>query len=93
MAVDAFVKDIPLDATHPSWSALAAVASGLEQLRDNPALIVWGGKDVCFHDWYFAEWRRCLPQAEAHHLADAGHYVLADANAEAVPLIARFLGC
>ncbi len=91
VAVDAFVKDIPLDATHPSWSALAAVASGLEQLRDNPALIVWGGKDFCFHDWYFAEWQRRLPHAQAHYLASAGHYVLADANGEVIPLLTNFL--
>jgi haloalkane dehalogenase len=92
VAVDAFVKDIPMDAAHPSWPALAAAEAGLINFRDRPALIVWGGQDFCFHDWYFAEWRRRLPQAQARHLADAGHYVLADANAEAVPLIADFLG-
>lgn len=91
VAVDAFVKDIPMDDRHPSWAALTAVETGLVHFRDRPALIVWGGKDFCFHDWYFAEWRRRLPQAEAHYLPDAGHYVLADANTEAVPLIARFL--
>lgn len=91
VAVDAFVKDIPLDDRHPTWAALTATEAGLVHFRDRPALIVWGGKDFCFHDWYFAEWRRRLPQAETHYLADAGHYVLADANTEAVPLIARFL--
>ncbi len=92
VAVDAFVKDIPMDDRHPTWAALTAAEAGLVHFRDRPALIVWGGKDFCFHDWYFAEWRRRLPQAEAHYLADAGHYVLADAAIEVVPKIAGFLG-
>jgi len=91
VAVDAFVKDIPMDATHPTWATLSAVSEGLGRLAMNPALILWGGKDFCFNDHFYAEWRRRLPQAETVYLADAGHYVLADANAEVVPRIAAFL--
>ena len=91
VAVDAFVKDIPMDATHPSWPALEAVAAGLGRLASNPALIVWGGRDFCFNDWFYAEWRQRLPQAQAHYLADAGHYVLEDAADEVVPLAVKFL--
>ena len=54
-------------------------------------MIVWGGRDFCFNDHFYAEWRKRLPSAEAHYLADAGHYVLADANAEVVPRITSFL--
>lgn len=91
VAVDAFVKDIPMNAAHPTWSALVATADGLAQFQGNPALIVWGGRDFCFNDHFYAEWRRRLPQAEAVYLADAGHYVLADAAVEVVPRIAAFL--
>lgn len=91
VAVDAFVKDIPLSAAHPSWPALTAAAEGLAQLADRPALIVWGGRDFCFDDSFYEEWRRRLPRARTHYLADAGHYVLADAAGEVVPLIGDFL--
>lgn len=91
VAVDAFVKDIPMSAAHPTWAALAATAEGLKQFQENPALVVWGGKDFCFNDHFYAEWRKRLPQAETLYLADAGHYVLADANTEVVPKIATFL--
>ena len=91
VAVDAFVKDIPMDAAHASWGELEMAAAGLSKFSDRPALIVWGGKDFCFHDWYFAEWKRRLPQAATHYLGDAGHYVLEDADTEVVPLIAKFL--
>lgn len=91
VAVDAFVKDIPMSPAHPTWAALAATAEGLGRLQKNPALVVWGGKDFCFNDHFYAEWRQRLPQAETLYLADAGHYVLADANTEVVPKIAAFL--
>jgi haloalkane dehalogenase len=91
VAVDAFVKDIPLSESHPSWSALVATASGIERLRDNPALILWGGRDFCFNDSFYAEWRKRLPGADALYLADAGHYVLDDAREEVLPRIASFL--
>lgn len=91
VAVDAFVKDIPMSATHPTWATLQTVADGLGQFRDRPALIVWGGRDFCFNDHFYAEWRRRLPQAGTYYLPDAGHYVLADAAAEVVPRIAPFL--
>lgn len=91
VAVDAFVKDIPMDASHPTWATLQAVAAGLAQFRAHPALIVWGGRDFCFDDRFYREWRHRLPQAETVYLSDAGHYVLADANTEVVPRIAAFL--
>ena len=93
VAVSAFVRDIPLDASHPSWTALAETEQGLAQFRDRPALIVWGGRDFCFNDSFLARWREIFPQAQAHRLADAGHYVLEDARDEVVPRIVDFLRC
>jgi pimeloyl-ACP methyl ester carboxylesterase len=91
VAVSAFVQDIPLAPSHPSWATLAAVEAGLPQFRDRRALIVWGGRDFCFNDSFLARWRDALPQAAVHRLADAGHYVLEDAREEVVPRIAAFL--
>lgn len=91
VAVDAFVKDIPMSDAHPSWPALAEVEAGLRLFKTNPAFIVWGGRDFCFDDTYYVEWRKRLPQAEALYLKDAGHYVLADADEEVVPKISAFL--
>jgi len=92
VAVSAFVQDIPLAVSHPSWAALAAVEQGLRLFPERPALIVWGGRDFCFNDSYLARWREVLPKAEIHRLADVGHYVLEDARDEVVPLVARFVG-
>jgi len=91
VAVDAFVKDIPMTPSHPTWRTLTATAAGLKHFTQNPAMIVWGGRDFCFNDHFYAEWKKRLPQAQTYYLEDAGHYVLADANDEAVPRISAFL--
>jgi len=90
-AVSEFVRDIPLRPSHRSWRTLVAVEQGLEQLSHHPALILWGGRDFCFHDRFLARWRQILPGAEVERLADAGHYLLEDARDDVVPRITRFL--
>ncbi len=91
VAVNAFVQDIPMNDKHPTWATLAEVEEHLRLFKKNTALIVWGGRDFCFDDSYYVEWRKRLPQAESLYLKDAGHYVLADADAEVIPRIASFL--
>jgi haloalkane dehalogenase len=90
VAVNAFVQDIPMDSSHPSWPTLRKIEERLELFRDSPVQIVWGGKDFCFNDAFLERWRAFLPRARVHRIADAGHYVLTDAREEAVPLIAEF---
>jgi cis-3-alkyl-4-acyloxetan-2-one decarboxylase len=91
VAVSAFVRDIPLQASHASWPALAETALGLAKFQDRAALIFWGGQDFCFNDRFLARWQKYLPQAEVRRIADAGHYVLEDASDEVVPAAVSFL--
>ena len=91
VAVSAFVRDIPMDASHPSWPTLAAVEKGLAQFRDHPALVLWGGQDFCFNDSFLKRWQEILPRAEVHRFADAGHYVLEDARDEVIARTVSFL--
>lgn len=91
VAVDAFVKDIPLQATHPTRVTLEAVAAGIERFREHEVLIVWGARDFCFTTHFYEEWRRRLPRARAHLLQDVGHYVADDAREQVAPLVTEFL--
>lgn len=90
VGVDAFVRDIPLRTTHPSWGTLAAASVGLNQFRAHPVRIIWGGADFCFNDRFLARWKQIFPQAQVTRIADAGHYVLEDAD-EAGEAAAEFL--
>ncbi|MGX9725796.1 MAG: alpha/beta fold hydrolase [Candidatus Electronema sp. VV] len=94
VAVHRFVRDIPLQPSHPSWNTLTEVEQSLERLRDKPMLICWGGRDFCFNDHFYEEWRRRFPAAQSHYFPDAGHYVLEDALPEILAILPDFLrGC
>lgn len=91
IAVHRFVADIPLEASHPSRTALAEVEGHLKQLAERPKLVVWGGRDFCFNDDFLRRWREIYPNARVEYLAEAGHYVLEDAGGEVREKIREFL--
>lgn len=91
VAINAFVRDIPMKETHPSWETLKAIESALPAMKSHRSMILWGRRDFCFNDLFLDRWRLVLPNAETRVLEDAGHYVLDDARVEAVPAIVRFL--
>ena len=86
-----FVQDIPLRPAHPTWPLIDAIDRQLGMFRETPTLILWGGKDWCFNDYFLADWMQRLPEARVRRFDDAGHYVLEDAHAEIVPAVAQFL--
>lgn len=90
-AVANFVRDIPLSKAHPSYAALEETENALPRLAEKPMLIAWGGRDFCFDDSFFSEWKKRFPHAKTLYCADAGHYLLEDAGTLLVPAIADFL--
>lgn len=91
IAVLRFIEDIPLDIHHPSWESLLKAEGGLDYFKNNPVMILWGGRDFCFNDSFFNEWKRRFPKARSIYLESAGHYLLEDANGEVDHLITGFL--
>lgn len=91
IAIMRFIEDIPLDIHHPSWEQLLKAEGGLDHFKDNPTLILWGGRDFCFDDRFFYEWRQRFPKARSIYLESAGHYLLEDAGGEVDHLITGFL--
>jgi haloalkane dehalogenase len=90
VAVARFVQDIPLGPSHPSWQTLKEIEEKLTNLKI-PKLIVWGGLDFCFNRSFFERWLEIYPDAEAHWIADAGHYVLEDAPQKVIDSMVRFI--
>ncbi len=88
-----FVQDIPLNSRHVSYQFLKEIEEGLENIHHSaiPLLIAWGGKDFCFNDHFYNEWKRRFPAAETYYFPDAGHYVLEDKKGVIEPIIKRFL--
>jgi cis-3-alkyl-4-acyloxetan-2-one decarboxylase len=92
VAIDEFVRDIPLTRRHPAYQELRVIEAGLPFLANRPIQIIWGMKDWCFTSVCLDRFCRVFPRAEVHRLEHAGHYVLEDAWEEVVGHMRPFLG-
>lgn len=90
VAIDAFVRDIPMKRSHPTFATLAHLESELPSLADVPAALIWGMKDWCFRPECLRRFQQAWPAAQVVEIADAGHYVLEDATEEVLVAIERF---
>lgn len=86
-----FVRDIPLESTHPSRPTIEAIEARLPDLAPNAKLILWGRRDFCFNDYFLGRWMEIYPEAQVDSYAEAGHYVLEDAGPPARRRIHDFL--
>lgn len=91
IAIHNFVKDIPLKSHHRSYETLEKIENNLWVLENKPISIFWGKKDFCFNDSFLARWQEIFYKAKTTVFKDAGHYLLEDANPEAIQGIKRFL--
>ncbi len=88
-----FVRDIPLHSRHQSYQRLVEIEMSIDKIRDErtPVSLLWGGRDFCFNDHFYDEWRQRLPGSEARYFDDWGHYVLEDGRGEIETIIEEFL--
>lgn len=91
VAIDAFVRDIPMSPRHPTYQTLQDLEKRLPSLNELPSLLVWGMKDWCFRPECLRRFQGAWPNATSVEIADAGHYVIEDANEETLQAISRFL--
>lgn len=91
VAIDAFVKDIPMSPRHPTYQTLTDLENALPEMADLPSLLVWGMKDWCFRPECLRRFQSVWPDATSLEIADAGHYVIEDAPQETLSAIEDFL--
>ena len=91
VAIDAFVRDIPMSKSHPTFKTLSELEAALPSLADLPTLLVWGMKDWCFRPECLRRFQQVWPQTQSVEIDDAGHYVIEDAPAETLDAIASFV--
>ncbi|MGW8288323.1 MAG: alpha/beta fold hydrolase [Desulfobulbales bacterium] len=85
-----FVQDIPRTPKDRSWQTLVDIENKLEQLKNIPMLVLWGGQDFCFTRDFYHEWLKRFPHAEKHFFPNGGHYVIEDIFDEIAPLVTTF---
>ena len=91
IAVQEFVRDIPLAPSHRSYATLSDVEQSLERFRDRPVQFIWGMRDWCFSPVFLEEFKRRFPRARVREIDSAGHYVFEDAPAEVIEACREFL--
>jgi cis-3-alkyl-4-acyloxetan-2-one decarboxylase len=91
IGVHRFVRDIPLEANHPSRATLEEIARGLPRFSANEKMILWGAKDFCFDDTFLSRWLEIYPGVRVDRLPSVGHYVLEDGGNAARTRITDFL--
>lgn len=77
--VGAFVADIPVDESHPSYRELQLLGSQISEL-DCPALILWGPRDPVFQERYLRDLLARLPQADLHRFEKTSHLLAEDVD-------------
>ena len=87
----AFVRDIPLGPSHPTWETLQRIEAGLPRLAEKPICLIWGMRDWCFRPECLDRLVEHWPSAEVHRLNDIGHYVVLEAAPRVEAIVARFL--
>lgn len=91
VAVDGFVRDIPMTRRHPTWKTLTDIEAGLPKLARLPVQLIWGMRDWCFTPACLHRFEEVFPDADVHRFEDAGHYVVEDAHERIIPLVDHFL--
>lgn len=91
VAIEAFVRDIPMRSSHRSWGTLQTVADSLADWRGHPVQLIWGMRDWCFHGGILSEWEARWPGVPVHRLPEAGHYLVEDAGEDVLSFVRAFL--
>ncbi len=91
VAIDAFVRDIPMSKSHPTFETLQQLELELPTLANIPSLLVWGMQDWCFRPECLRRFQAAWPSAQSVEIADAGHYVIEDAPDETLQAIDQFI--
>lgn len=70
-----------------STEFLREVEAGLPALKEEPALLCWGTKDIAFREQERATFAAHFPRARTALLEGAGHFIQEDAPAEIVAAV------
>jgi cis-3-alkyl-4-acyloxetan-2-one decarboxylase len=91
VAIDRFVKDIPLTRRHRTWKVLEQIEQQLVLLQNKPTAFVWGMKDWCFRPECLVRLGKAFPKATICELPDVGHYVMEEAPDEVLQIAEMLL--
>ena len=93
VAIDGFVRDIPMSPKHATWDVLVQLEKNLPKLKDLPIEFVWGMRDWCFRPECMERMNLAWPNATRRELENVGHYVMEEASAEVIEELRKLVDC
>lgn len=90
-AVGAFIKDIPLSPSHPSYAALANLDRNLSRLSTKPTELIWGLKDFVFTPIFMRDLAERFKAPELWGLKTSGHCLTEDQPGHICDIVLDFL--
>ena len=91
VAIDGFVRDIPMTPKHSTWNVLVELERNLPKLSGLPIRFVWGMRDWCFRPECMERMNLAWPNATRRELDDVGHYVMEEASAEVLEELQKLM--
>ena len=91
IAIDGFVRDIPMSQKHTTWNVLSELERSLPKLSGLPIRFVWGMRDWCFRPECMERMNLAWPNATRRKLDDVGHYVMEEASAEVLEELQKLM--
>ncbi len=91
VAIDGFVRDIPMTPKHSTWNVLVELERNLPKLSGLPIRFVWGMRDWCFRPECMERLNLAWPNATRRELDDVGHYVMEEASAEVLEELQKLM--
>ncbi|MEJ2684398.1 MAG: alpha/beta fold hydrolase [Candidatus Sulfobium sp.] len=70
---------------------LDSLWSQRDRIRDKPALILWGMKDIAFRERELNRWSGLFSNSEVMRYGDCGHFIQEEKGRELCPVIEDFL--
>lgn len=89
VAIDSFVRDIPLTRAHPTWETLERIEVALPKLSQKQIALVWGMRDWCFRPECLDRLLMAFPDADVTRLEQVGHYVMEEAPDDVIGALRR----
>jgi len=91
LALLCWSRDIPIQASDPSYPEMQQIEQHLAQFARTPVLLVWGMHDPVLGESVLRLWQQVFPHASTHTIADASHFVPEDAPERIVGWIEAFV--
>lgn len=91
LALLSWSRDIPLEASDPSFKMMKSIEQRLQLFSNLPILIIWGMQDPVLSPYVLSLWQDVFPHASVSRIENASHFLQEDTPDTIIRVIHSFL--